>query len=85
MNSYQFPSQKVICDEKPYSRELLGSLLEMVYTASPTFTGYLKVAGIGSDLHFLFFLRGAPYSAGRYSDDKPIGYSIRLPADRARH
>ena len=77
MNNYQFPKQKVICDEKPYSRELLRSLLEMVYTGSPTFTGYLKVAGIGSDLHFLFFLKGAPYSAGRYSDDKPIGYSIQ--------
>ena len=77
MNSYQFPRQKVLCDEKPYSRELLRSLLEMVYTGSPPFTGYLKVAGIGSDLHFLFFLKGAPYAAGRYSDDKPIGYSIQ--------
>jgi hypothetical protein len=77
MNSYQFPRQKVICDEKPYSRELLRSLLEMVYTGSPPFTGYLKVAGIGSVLHFLFFLKSAPYAAGRYSDDKPIGYSIQ--------
>jgi hypothetical protein len=77
MNSYQFPRQKVICDEKPYSRELLSSLLETVYSCSPPFTGYLKVAGIGSNLHFLFFLKGAPYAAGRYSDDKPIGYSIQ--------
>jgi hypothetical protein len=77
MNSYQFPRQKVLCDEKPYSRELLRSLLEMVYTASPPFTGYLKIAGIGSSLHFLFFFKGAPYAAGRYSDDKPIGYSIQ--------
>jgi hypothetical protein len=77
MNSYQFPRQKILCDEKPYSRELLRSLLEMVYAASPPFTGYLKVAGIGSALHFLFFFKGAPYAAGRYSDDKPIGYSIQ--------
>jgi hypothetical protein len=77
MNSYQFPRQKVLCDEKPYSHELLSSLLETVYTCSPPFTGYMKVAGIGSDLHFLFFLKGAPYSAGRYSDDKPVGYSIQ--------
>lgn len=77
MNSYQFPRQKVLCDEKPYSRELLSSLLEMVYAASPPFTGYMKVAGIGSDLHFLFFLKGAPYSAGKYSDNKPVGYSIQ--------
>jgi hypothetical protein len=77
MNGYQFPRQKAFCDEKPYSRELLRSLLEMVYTCSHPFTGYMKVAGIGSDLHFLFFLKGAPYAAGRYSDDKPIGYSIQ--------
>jgi hypothetical protein len=82
MNSYQFPRQKVLCDEKPYSHELLRSLLEMVYTVSPPFTGYFKVAGIGSALHFLFFFKGAPYSAGRYSDDKPIGYSIQ---DFGRH
>ena len=77
MNSYQFPRQKVLCNEKPYTRELLRSLLEKIYTGSPPFTGYLKVEGIGSDLHFLFFLKGAPYSAGRYSDYKPTGYSIQ--------
>lgn len=52
-------------------------MLETVYSFSPPFTGYLKVAGIGSSLHFLFFFKGAPYAAGRYSDDKPIGYSIQ--------
>jgi hypothetical protein len=77
MNRQQFPRQKVLCDEKPYSHELLRGLLEMVYTASTQFTGYLEIAGIGSDLHFLFFLKGAPYSAGKYSDEKPIGYSIQ--------
>jgi hypothetical protein len=77
MHSYQFPGQKVLCDEKPYSCELLRSLLEMVYTGSSPFTGYLKVAGIGSDLHFLFFLNGAPYAAGRYQKNKPVGYSIQ--------
>ncbi|RQW85536.1 MAG: FHA domain-containing protein [Geobacter sp.] len=77
MHSYQFPRQKVLCDEKPYSRELLRSLLEVVYSSSVPFTGYLKVAGIGSDLHFLFFLKGAPYAAGRYQKDKPVGYSIQ--------
>jgi len=77
MNSHQFPQQKVLCDEKPFSRELLRSLLEMAYSASPPFTGYLKVAGIGSSLHFLFFFKGAPYAAGRYADSRPIGYSIQ--------
>jgi len=77
MNSYQFPQQKILLDEKPYSHELLHSLLEIVYSASPPFTGYLKVAGIGSSLHFLFFFQGAPYAAGRYSHNKPLGYSIQ--------
>jgi len=77
MNSYHFPRQKVLCDEKPYSHERLRSLLDMAYTGSPPFTGYFKVAGIGSSLHFLFFFKGAPYAAGRYSDNKPISYSIR--------
>jgi hypothetical protein len=77
MNSYQFPRQKVLLDEKPYSHELLRGLLEMVYSISPPFTGYLKVTGIGSSLHFLFFFQGAPYAAGRYSQVKPTGYSIQ--------
>lgn len=77
MNSHQFPQQKVLCDEKPFSRELLRSVLEMAYSASPPFTGYLKVAGIGASLHFLFFFKGAPYAAGRYADSKPVGYSIQ--------
>ncbi len=77
MDSYQFPQQKVLYDEKPFSRELLLSLLEMVYAASPPFTGYLKIAGIESSLHFLFFFNGAPYAAGRYADSKPISYSIK--------
>jgi len=77
MIRYQFPRQKVLCDEKPYSRELLHGLLEMAYTASPPFTGYLKVADAGSSLLFLFFFKGAPYAAGRYADGKPISYSIQ--------
>ena len=77
MNNYQFPQQKVLCDEKPFSRELLHSLLEMVYAASPPFTGHLKIAGNESSLYFLFFFNGAPYAAGRYAYDKPINYSIQ--------
>jgi hypothetical protein len=77
MNSYQFPRQNVLCDEKLFSHELLNSLLEKVYSSSPPFTGYLKIAGERSFLHFLFFFNGAPYSAGKYVDGKPISYSIR--------
>ncbi len=76
MDSYQFPLQKVLCDNKPFSRELLHRLLEMSYVASPPFTGYLKFTGVGSCLHFLFFFNGAPYAAGRYEDGKPSRYSI---------
>ncbi|NTV49794.1 MAG: FHA domain-containing protein [Geobacteraceae bacterium] len=82
MNSHQFPRQKVLCDENPFSRELLHSLLDMVYAASPPFTGYLKIAGDESSLHFLFFFNGAPYAAGRYADGKPISYSIQEFGER---
>lgn len=77
MDSYQFPRQRVLCDENPFSRELLNSLLEMVYSASPPFTGYLKFAGDEDSLDFLFFFNGAPYSAGRYIHGKPVRLSIR--------
>jgi hypothetical protein len=77
MNNYQFPQQKVLCDEKPFSYELLYSLLETVYSVSPPFTGYLKIACDDFFLHFLFFFNGAPYSAGRYVDGKPASYSIK--------
>jgi hypothetical protein len=76
MDSYQFPRQKVLCDKKPFSDELLHSLVEMVYTATSPFTGYLKIAGDESSIHFLFFFNGAPYAAGKYTDGKPACYSI---------
>jgi len=81
LNSYQFPRQNVLCDKKPFSRELLHSLLETIYTVSPPFTGYLKIDDDCS-LLFLFFFNGAPYAAGRYADSKPAGYSIQ---DLGRH
>ncbi len=77
MNSTKFPEQKVLCHEKPFSRELLGSLLEVIYAGTPPLTGYLKFVGSGSALVFLFFLKGAPYAAGRYAGGKPVSYTIR--------
>lgn len=77
MNTYKFPQQKVLCDNKPFSRELLHSLLESVYTVSPPFTGYLRIASDEHSLLFLFFFNGAPYAAGRYADSKPVCYSIQ--------
>lgn len=77
MDSFQFPRQKVLCDTKPFSRELLHSLVEKVYAVSPPFTGYLNFTGDDSSLHFLFFFNGAPYAAGRYTDGKPVSYSIQ--------
>jgi len=76
MDRYQFPQKNVLCDEKPFSRELLHSLLETVYTVAPPFTGYLKIAGSEGPLLFLFFLHGSPYAAGRYAD-RPICYSLQ--------
>ena len=77
MDSYLFPEQKVLCDEKPFSRELLRSLLEKVFAVSPPITGYLKITGADSHLFFLFFFNGAPYAAGRYVGGKPLSYTIQ--------
>lgn len=77
MDSYQFPRQKVLCDNKPFSRELLHSLLEIVYTVNPPFTGYINFSVDDGSLLFLFFFNGVPYAAGRYTDSKPVCYSIQ--------
>jgi hypothetical protein len=82
MDSHKFPQQNILCDNKPYTRELLHGLLDMVYAVSPPFTGYLKFAGEDCSLFFLFFFNGVPYAAGRYADSKPAGYSIQ---DLGRH
>ena len=73
----QFPQQKVLLDNKPYSHDLLRSLLDRIYDVSPPFTGYLELAGDDCSLLFLFFFNGAPYAAGRYADSKPASYSIQ--------
>ena len=77
MKSYLFPRHKVLCNERPFSRELLQGLLDLVYTASPPFTGYLKTEGIDPSPHFLFFFNGKPYAAGRVTEGKQISYSIQ--------
>jgi hypothetical protein len=77
MNNHQFPRQNVLCEEEPFTRELLRSLLERVYSAAPAFTGYLKIAGDACSVLFLFFFNGSPYAAGRYADSKPVCYSIQ--------
>ncbi len=77
MDCYQFPKQKVLCDNEPYSSELLRTLLETAYASSPAFNGYLKIVGDECSLLFLFFFNGAPYAAGRYADSKPVCYTIQ--------
>jgi len=77
IDSYHFPQQKVLCDNIPFSRDQLQRLLDMVYAASPPFTGYLKFAGDENTLLFLFFFNGAPYAAGKYTHSKPVCYSLQ--------
>jgi hypothetical protein len=77
MDRFEFPQKKVHSAKKPFSRELLHNLLEIAYTVSPFFTGYLRIAGDESPLLFLFFLNGAPYAAGKYADSRPACYSIQ--------
>ncbi len=77
MDTYQFPIQRVLFDKKTLSRELLKSLLEMVYVTSPPFTGYIQFEGDDFSLNFLFFFNGAPYAAGRCNEGKSDSYSIQ--------
>lgn len=77
MDRFEFPQKKVHSAKKPFTRELLHHLLDMAYTVSPFFTGYLRIASDESPLLFLFFLNGAPYAAGRYADSRPTCYSIQ--------
>ena len=77
LDSFQFPRQKVLCDNKPFSRDLLHRLLEVIYAVNPPFTGYLKFSGDESSHLFLFLFNGVPYAAGKYADSKPACYSIQ--------
>ncbi len=77
MDIYRFPIQKVLFDKNPLSKELLQSLLEMVYVTSPPFTGYIQFDGDDLSLNFLFFFKGAPYAAGRFTEGKSASYSIQ--------
>jgi hypothetical protein len=77
LDSHHFPQQKVLCDNIPFSRDLLHGLLEISYAVHPPFTGYLKFSGDESSLLFLFFFNGAPYAAGKYTHSKPVCYSIQ--------
>jgi len=73
----RFPQQKLLCENEPYSRDLLGSLLESIYEASLPFTGYIKFTDNECSLLFLFFYYGAPYAAGKFVNGKPVLYSIQ--------
>jgi hypothetical protein len=74
---FHFPQQKVLCDNIPFSRDLLHGLLDIAYAVHPPFTGYLKFAGDEGSLLFLFFFNGTPYAAGKYTHSKPVCYSIQ--------
>jgi hypothetical protein len=76
MDSYKFPRQKTLCENLPFTRDLLHSLLEKVYTENPPFTGYLKFTA-DECIHFLLFYNGTPYAAGRFADSKPACYTIQ--------
>ncbi len=77
MDSYQFPEQKILCSEKPFSRDLISALLAQVSSPDSPLTGYIKFVGSDATIYFLFFLKGSPYAAGRYAGGKPVSYTIR--------
>jgi hypothetical protein len=76
MDSYKFPMQKSLYDNFPFTRDLLLSLLETAYSVKPPFTGYLKFTG-DDCIHFLLFFNGTPYAASRFTDSKPVAYTIQ--------
>lgn len=75
MKNARFPEQKLLCSGTTLSRPLLDSLLAQISASEPPLTGYIRFSG-DTDCYFLFFLKGAPYAAGRYSGAKPVSYSI---------
>lgn len=81
-NCIQFCQQRVLYENEPFSLEQLSCMLEIMYTdhqsfTGRTFTGYLKFAGEDCSQLFLFFFKGAPYAAGRYTEGKPTIYTIQ--------
>ena len=81
MGKYQFPFNKIVCEEKPFSSGLLSNLLEKVYAASPSFIGYLMISERDSSRNILLFFNGAPFAVGRYCDGKSVRCSLRDFAD----
>lgn len=81
-NCIQFCQQKVLYADEPYSPDQLSCMLEIIYTdhesfTGRTFTGYLKFVGEDCTQLFLFFFKGSPYAAGRYTEGKPTIYTIQ--------
>ncbi len=78
----QFCQQKVLLENEPFSLDQLCCILDMVYTdhkvvTGRTFSGYLKFAAENCYQMFLFFFKGEPYAAGRYTEGKPTSYTIQ--------
>ncbi len=73
----QFCQQKVLCDNEPFSQDQLRRILDSVYTDRAPFTGYLQFASEDCSQLFLFFFKGSPYAAGRYTVGKPAIYTIQ--------
>jgi hypothetical protein len=73
----QFCQQKVLFDNEPFSHEKLRCILDSVYTDRAPFTGYLQFGSKDGSQLFLFFFKGSPYAAGRYTVGKPAIYTIQ--------
>lgn len=76
MISYRFPEQNILQPDTPFSEGLMAELLARISTPEKPLTGYLRFTEESGSLHFLFFLAGAPYAAGRYAGGRPVSYSI---------
>ena len=76
MDPYQFPQQKIVFSDKPFSGDFLAGVFADIFRASRPVTGYLRVAANDGTLYLLFLLQGAPYAAGRFTGHRPLNFTI---------
>jgi hypothetical protein len=77
MQKCLFPQGKLLFDSKPFSIDILESILSKIYTELDKFTGYIKLEKGDVFQLFLFFLKGNVYAAGESVDYRHTGITIR--------
>ncbi|MDT8422258.1 MAG: FHA domain-containing protein [Desulfuromonadales bacterium] len=74
--AYNFPEQKTIFSNKPFSSGNLTRIFEEIFRLPRPFTGFLRIGVENGPLYFLFFLQSDPYAAGKFDGKKPLSITI---------